>query len=421
MTDNVPPTTASLERKIDVLTRLAEVSTVLNSTLKLNMLLGTIMDTTADIVAAEAASVLLWDHNSRELRFAATTTDPSGQQLIGKLVPLEGSIAGMILRENRIIAVNDTLSPNGEPRYYHKVDEDTDFVTRSLIGVPMKSRNRLIGVLEAVNKRELPWTDDDRYYLSILASQAAVAIENAQLVAALRNANEELSQIDKLKSDFIAIASHELRTPLGVILGYASFLQDAQDTQVRGLASKVVNSALQLGSVIEDLTNLRYLEQKQVELQRTAVGLDVFLSEVIQDALSLAEAKGHRMVLASCPENVTLHIDRQRVGMALTNILNNAVRFTPDGGQIVLRAEQHGPSEVRIHVSDSGVGLSQSQMERIFDRFYQVEDHMTRVNGGLGIGLSIARGLIQAHGGRLWATSPGLGRGSTFTMALPLA
>ncbi len=108
------------------------------------------------------------------------------------------------------------------------------------------------------------------------------------------------------------------------------------------------------------------------------------------------------------------------MGMAITNILNNAVRFTPDAGRIILSVEIRG-SEVWISVNDNGVGLEPAQLEKIFERFYQVEDHMTRKQGGMGIGLSIAKALVQAHGGRIWATSPGLNLGTTFTLALPLA
>ncbi len=405
-----------LERRVQLLTRLAEISTVLNSTMKLKPLLNALMDSAAEIADSEAASVLLWDVNSNELRFAATSTDDiSGQQLIGKVVPLEGSIAGKVMRENRIITVDNTQDSQ---EHYDKVDKAISFETRSLIGVPMRAKNRVIGVLEAVNKHSLPWTKDDEHYLSILAAQAAVAIENAQLVAALQKANEELSQLDELKSDFIAIASHELRTPLGVILGYASFLQDTNDPEVNSLAGKVVNSATQLRRIIEDLTNLRYFEQGGADLEREKVSLEDFIRENLGEIRALAEAKGHRLLVKPPSSQVMLNIDRIRMNMALGNILNNAVRFTPEKGEIRVDAEQRG-REIWISVRDSGIGLSPADLERIFERFVQVEDHMTRQNGGLGIGLSIARALVQAHGGRLWATSPGVGQGSTFIIALP--
>jgi signal transduction histidine kinase len=409
---------AELERKVAILSRLAETSAVLNSTMRLKPLLGSIMDTAADIVDAEAASVLLWDYKKQELVFAATTTsDAYGQELIGKQVPLEGSIAGTVMRENRTVMVDKVRDTVG---HYSKIDEQISFQTRSVLGVPMRSRNRIIGVLEGVNKRQGAWTDDDGYYLSVLAAQAAVAIEGAQLVTQLQLANEELNQLDKLKSDFIAIASHELRTPLGVILGYASFLQDTVDPQVREHASKMVNSAMQLRRIIEDLTNLRYMEQSQLELNLEDVPLVEMLRDLVGELQSLAEAKRHELTIALPPFELRVRVDRIRIGMAIGNVLNNAIRFTPDGGRISVQVEQK-PREVWIMVSDTGIGLAKDQLERIFERFYQIEDHMTRINGGLGIGLSIARALVEAHGGRLWASSAGINQGSTFIIAVPTA
>ncbi|HVU12502.1 MAG TPA: GAF domain-containing sensor histidine kinase [Phototrophicaceae bacterium] len=409
---------ADLEHKVAILTRLSEINTVLSSTLKLKPLLNSIMEAAVEIVDSEAASVLLWDHKTNDLRFAATTTGAGGQALIGKPVPLEGSIAGTVLRENRPVSVDDVLK---DSRHYGGIDRATDFMTRSVLGVPMRSRNRVIGVLEAVNKRADHWTQDDLNYLTIVASQAAVAIESAQLVAALQKANEELNQLDKLKSDFIAIASHELRTPLGVILGYTSFLQETQDEEVRDLASKVVASALQLRRIIEDLTNLRYMEQNEGDLNREAVPLGEFLNDIVHDMLPLVEAKHHRLQYAPPPPEVKVSIDRIRMGMALTNVLNNALRFTPENGRIVVQTDLRGDHEVWVTVTDTGIGLARDQTERIFERFYQVEDHMTRKNGGMGIGLSIARAMVEAHGGRIWATSNGLNQGSTFTITMPLA
>lgn len=409
---------AALEQKVAVLTRLSEISTVLNSTLKVKPLLTSIMEAAGEILDAEAASVLLWDHKTNELRFAATTTGAGGQALIGKPVPLAGSIAGTILRENRAVAVDDVQQ---DTRHYPGIDQATDFHTRSILGVPMRSRDRIIGVLEAVNKRALPWTQDDLNHLAIIAAQAAVAIESAQLVTALQKANDELSQLDKLKSDFIAIASHELRTPLGVILGYTSFLQETNDSEVRELASKVVASALQLRRIIEDLTNLRYIEQNEATLHRETVPVADFLNEVIHDLVSLVEAKRHQLEYTAPDPQLMIRADRIRLGMALTNVLSNAIRFTPENGRISVRCEVRGDREVWIAISDTGIGLARENLERVFERFYQVEDHMTRHEGGLGIGLSIARAMVEAHGGRIWAVSPGLNQGATFTISLPLA
>jgi len=197
-------------------------------------------------------------------------------------------------------------------------------------------------------------------------------------------------------------------------------LQETDNDEVRELASKVVNSALQLRGIIEDLTNLRYMEQTNAEISRENVSLDAFIQENLRDIVSLVEARRHTLQYTPLSPDVQVSIDRMRLGMALTNVLNNALRFTPQGGRITVRAEKHGGREVWITVTDSGIGLTRDQFERIFERFYQVEDHMTRHEGGLGVGLSIAQAMVEAHGGRIWAASAGLNQGSTFTITLPL-
>lgn len=410
-----------LERKVEVLTRLLEVSNVLNSALlssspRIESLLTYIMDAAAAITGCEAASVLLWKHNTQELFFAATTSQSaSSRELIGKPIPLD-SIAGTIFRERRAVQVDNTAH---DPRHYKEVDQEIQFVTRSLLGVPMISKDRAIGVLEVVNKRQLPWTAEDTHNLTGLAGEAAVVIEVAQLLLALQKANAELSELDTLKNNFIAIASHELRTPLGVILGYASFLQeDTRNPAVIQHASKVMASALQLRRIIEDMVNLRYLKQNQSDLYFEQTDLADFLREMQRDIQPLTDAKGQQLSVQVTPQ-LRASIDRNRLSMALTNILNNAIAFTPEGGTITLIAAPHN-GEAWISVRDSGIGLAPDQLTRVFEEFYQVEDHMTRQHGGLGIGLSIARALVMAHGGRLWAESEGLGKGATFTLALPI-
>jgi signal transduction histidine kinase len=179
-------------------------------------------------------------------------------------------------------------------------------------------------------------------------------------------------------------------------------------------------SALQLRRIIEDMLNLRYLKQSEAELQRDNVEINWLIDDIRKDIETLAMANGHKLEIKPAPEGTRVFIDPTRMSMALTNLINNAVRFTTDPGKINIDCEVRNNNEVWIAVTDTGIGLEQDQLEKIFEEFYQVEDHMTRRHGGLGIGLSITRALVGAHGGRVWAASPGLGKGSTFTVALPL-
>lgn len=406
------------QRRSTTLRRLLEISLLLNSNQNIDSMLKEIMDAVCEITNAEASSILLYDRNADELHFAASNTPDTN---IGELstipVPMEGSIAGQIVRENRVMVIQDARR---DPRIYRPVDEQIGFRTLSLLGLPMQIKGVTVGVLEVVNKKDGQWTPEDSSAMQILASHAAVAIQNARQTDALRRAYNELDKLDKAKNDFIAIASHELRTPLGVIMGYASFLKDGTDGETGEFATQVLNSALHLRDLIENLTNLRYLQIGEMELISESVSLAHLLQMAHNEVQSLGAAKDQTMRLNLPPSDVEVHADRVKLTMAITNILNNAVKFTPPRGSVVVTVDVK-PKEAVITVADNGRGIDPDQLESIFDKFYQVEDHMTRRENGMGLGLSIARAIIDAHKGRLWATSPGVGQGASFHIALPLA
>jgi signal transduction histidine kinase len=405
-----------LRQLIVRLSRLVEVSVTLNSTLEPEPLLQFLIRSAADLLDSEAASILLFDEKTQRLYFAASTgADPA--ELRGIPVPLEGSIAGTIYRDDKPLIINEVAA---DPRHYRQVGEKIRFEARTLIGVPMRMRDRRIGVLEALNKRGGPFTESDLQTLSIIASQAAVAIHNANLVSALQKAYDELGKVEKLKSDFIAIASHELRTPLGVILGYAALLKEDADQATSEHAAAVLHSALRMRALIEDMTNMNMLRVGSAEMAISSQALQPILEAAYQEMRPLIEAKGQQVSRHVAPEQLQASVDAPKLTMALTNLLNNAMRFTPGGGTIELGLERHGP-EAWMRVSDNGVGLPADQLERVFDQFYQVEHHMTRRHEGMGLGLSIVRAVVRAHNGRVWAESAGRDQGATFTIALPLA
>ena len=405
-----------LRQLIVRLSRLVEVSVTLNSTLEPEPLLQFLIRSAADLLDSEAASILLFDEKTQRLYFAASTgADPIELRKIP--VPLEGSIAGTIYRDDSPLIINEVAA---DPRHYRQVGEKIRFEARTMIGVPMRMRDRRIGVLEALNKRGGPFTESDLQTLSIIASQAAVAIHNANLVSALQKAYDELGKVEKLKSDFIAIASHELRTPLGVILGYAAILKEDADQATSEHAAAVLNSALRMRALIEDMTNMNMMRVGSAELAVSQQALQPILQAAYEEMRPLIEAKGQQVSRHVAPEQLLANVDAPKMMMALTNLLNNAMRFTPGGGRIELGLERHG-AEAWLRVGDNGVGLPADQLERIFDQFYQVEHHMTRRHEGMGLGLSIVRAVVRAHSGRVWAESAGRDQGATFTIAVPLS
>jgi signal transduction histidine kinase len=359
---------------------------------------------------------MLVDKNTGELRFEAVSGSKR-EEIKHVTVPLEGSIAGWIVREGKPLLIADVRQ---DPRFYTQVDEAIDFETRSILGVPLQVRGQVIGVLEALNKTgDGIFTQDDIHTLSTLAAHATIAIENARLVTETQKAYEDLSELDQLKSEFVAIVSHELQTPLTVILGYASFLKKEATGTAGEQLDAVLSSALRLRSLINDMVNLRHIETGEAELELERLSLNKLTTAITTEFASLAEAKKQNVGIKLAPQSPMVDADRQKLRLVLANLLSNAIKFTPDGGRIRVEVETKG-NEAWVSVRDTGIGIPPREQERIFDRFYQVEPSLTRHFEGMGLGMSIAKGMVELHGGRIWVESV-VGMGSSFTFALPLA
>jgi len=406
----------SLQQRLSRLQRVVEVSLTLNSTLELEPLLDVIIETAQGITHTEGASILLLDTETGELRFRAATGQKR-QQLKPVTVPLDNSIAGYIVRTGMPLLIPDVSQ---EPRFGGQVDEAVGFKTRSILGVPLMVKERIIGVLEVVNKiGNAPFDEDDAYILTTVAAQAAIALENSRLITELQNAYEELNQLDQLKSEFIAVASHELRTPLSVILGYATFLQRDATGELRDQLDVVVRSALRLRSLIDDMINLRHIEAGQVELDLEPCDFVELVRSTGDEFQDLSQAKGQTFTIFTPDEPIPAILDQDKIRLALGNLISNAIKFSPEEGQIRIEIPPATNDDyVAVTVEDTGIGISERDQKRIFDRFYQAERAYSRRFEGMGLGLSIARSLVDIHGGTLDVTSE-IGKGSVFTIRLP--
>ncbi len=408
------PVSSDLRTMAEQMARLVEVSVTLNSTLNLDELLQFIIRTAAETIDCESVSILLHDEKRDRLVFAAATgSDP--KRLAETPVPLENSLAGTIFRENKIISISDVQE---DARHYLPVSENVHFQVKNLLGVPMRIKDKPTGVLEAVNKHGGEFEESDADILAVIASQAAVAIHNARLVKALQDANDELSTADQLKTNFLALASHELRTPLGVIIGYATFLQEESHGELSEHAKQVLNSAMQMRTLVDAMTNLDMLRSKEMVMHRLIIPIQQVLLSAYEGVRKLAEAKGQNIALDIPKTPIRVKCDPERLTSVFVNLLDNAVRFTPEGGRILMGATVR-TGAVLVWVQDTGIGIPPEEIKRIFKGFYQIEPHTTRKHDGMGIGLSIAKGLIDAHDGKIWAESPGPGKGSTFKVLLP--
>ncbi len=399
------------------LSRMVEISRALNSITNLDDLLSHIIKEAADLTQAEAASILLLDPRTHQLHFKASSNQiPS--QMAEIMVSLDDSIAGAILRANKPMYIQDVTR---DPRWNPQVGQVINFDTRQILGVPMRNVNQEpVGVLEALNKVDAAhFSVQDLETLAVLADIAGVAVEKARLFTELEQANATLSELDEVKSNFISIASHELRTPLAVIMGYVSFLREDADETVAEQFDTVLDAAVHLRGLIQDMANLSYVDAGQTTLLRQMVDLAALVREMELASDETAVAKNQTITLTLPAEPLTVVVDRSMIEVVLGNLLNNAVKFTPQNGRIAIIVERQG-REAWFRIQDTGCGIAEDQLERIFSRFYQVESPLARQHEGMGLGLSIAKELVELNHGRIWAESARQA-GSEFIVALPLA
>ena len=406
----------NLEGQQQQLLRLVELSVTLNSTLNLETLLQVITGTATELLDCEGASILLYDEKNHRLYFAAATgSDPA--KLAEIPVPMEGSLAGTIFGSNSPIIINNAEQ---DPRHFTQVSDHIKFKVKTLLGVPMPIKDRTVGVLEAINKRNGLFDDRDAIVLSVTAAHAAIAINNARLLRTTQLALEKVREANELKSNFLALASHELRTPLGIIIGYSTFLKEDAKGELSEHATQVLNAAGQMRSILDEMNNLAMLKSDEMKLKPQKIVMQDMLTYASEGIKEIASARDQTLTYEFPEEPLTVEVDIDKTALAFGNILNNAIRFSQPGSKITVGTNKQG-NQVLAWVQDQGIGIPPDKLQKIFEEFYQIEPPNTRHYGGLGIGLTIAKGLIEAQGGKIWAESQGLGSGATFKVLLPLA
>ena len=288
---------------------------------------------------------------------------------------------------------------------------------QSLIATPLKSKEAMLSALILTRQND-NFAPSDSDFLTVLSGQASIALENARLFTEIQKAYQELQMLDHMKSEFINLAAHELRTPLAILIGYATVLEEEVEPTIGEYISIITRNAMRLRALIEDLLNLKYLESGMATLAKDQLNLPEVITEAVQD-ISLAAQQKNLTIHLDIPADFPLMIaDRQKLDLIIMNLLDNALKFTPENGHITLKAQVKGAC-AKISVSDTGIGIPPEQLNRIFDRFYQVEDSLTRAYEGMGLGLSIVRGMVDVCGGEISVTSQE-GLGATFTFTVPL-
>jgi len=387
--------------RLDGYRRLIDIARDLASTLDLDILLSRIVHAAAEISGAEAASILLFDDTSRQLYFqVATNMDESTRR--GIIVPLEGSIAGWIVNNRQTVRITNA---HNDPRFFSNVEETTGFSTKSILGIPLVTKNKIVGVLEALNKPKGKFTDTDESMLLVLGAQAAVAIENARLFQ---------------QSDLISEFVHELRTPLSS-LSTATYLllrPEMSHEQRDQIINSIHSETMRLNALASSFLDLARLESGRVQFRKTNFSVaDLFYE--CKDVMSSKAMESNIQIRVESPEGQPLlNADRDKIKQVLLNILSNAIKYNRPNGTVMLHAEV-SEKEIALHIQDTGLGIPDESLPHLFQKFFRVREHESRV-AGTGLGLSICKQIVQGHGGRIEVKSK-IGVGTVFSVFLPYA
>ena len=411
------------EERTRVLEAVARATQLLNFRLHApDVLTSVVEETTRAFPAADGAVAWVADAPGRSLSVAAVFGVGVMTLHAGGTAPRPVSrlkSAGRAFRENRPVFTNveglDELA-EGEPvearAKARAAVANAD--VHALMAVPIHVGDQRLGVLEVMSFRRAAFTREDGATLALLAEQCAIALRNARLI-------EELQRSNRLKDDFLANLSHEVRTPLTGIVGWAEVLLDSSggDPTVRRALEAILGQADTLSRMLADLIDLSRIDNFGLELRRERVRL----SETVAAALdAVAPGAAKRGVTIRCHierDLPALEGDPARLKQVAWNLLANGVKFSPAGGTVDVTARRSGDGGIELVVADEGHGIEPEFLPHVFERFRQEETSSSRRYGGLGVGLSIARAIAEAHGGTIAAESEGREKGSRFRVTFP--
>jgi signal transduction histidine kinase len=388
----------AIDTRLEGYRRLVDIARDLASTLDLDALLNRIVTAASDLSEAEAASILLYDDAARQLYFQVTT-NLDQPTMRGLIVPLDGSIAGWIVTNRQPARIADVRE---DPRHFPITEKQTHVVTRSLLGVPLITKDKVVGVLEVINKKEGEFNMDDQELLQVLGAQAAVAIENTRLFQ---------------QSDLIAEFVHELRTPLASI-GTATYLllrPEMSQAQRQSTIQSIYNETLRLNTLASSFLDLARLESGRVQFILNCFNLAGLINECIVQ--QKADEHNIKLEVKIPPDFPPVEADRDKIKQVLLNLLSNAINYNCPNGFIKIIAKL-GEDDWTLSVRDSGTGIPQKALPYLFQKFYRVEASEGRATG-TGLGLSICKQIVSGHGGSIEVKSR-LGKGATFIIHIPI-
>jgi signal transduction histidine kinase len=378
--------------------RLIQISKGLASTLDQDVLLDRIVNAAADLSNASEASILLYDQSISRLYFQAAT---NASTMRGLTVPVGSSIAGWIITNREPIILNDVMQDN---RHFKPIEDTVHIKTTSLLGVPLITKDKIVGVLEAINKKKGEFTIEDQEILMILGSQAAIAIENTRLFQ---------------QSDLIAEFVHEIRTPLSSITTAAQLLQysDLPEDKHDHMAKVIQTESIRLSEMATSFLDLARLESGRSGFNFQSIAIAELLDECTDLMNTNIQNEGLNLYNEYSKSLPTIQGDYDKIKQAIINLLINAIKYNRPNGKIFLRAFKEN-SNLVIQVEDTGIGISKEHLANLGEKFFRVPGS-ENISTGTGLGLTVVKRILENHNGTILINSS-LGEGTVFSMAIPI-
>jgi signal transduction histidine kinase len=411
--------TRELARSVDELEGLRRVGEAVSSSLDPHEVLSTIVTHAVQLSGTEGGSIFEFHDEAEafEIRAAFGTSKELLAALRATRVGLRNTLVGRSALTHTPIAVPDIADVPADAH----LTELARHGWRSMLAVPLVREDRILGAFVVRRRTPGAFPQPIVELVETFASQSALAIQNARLFQELALKSQELEVASRHKSEFLASMSHELRTPLNAVIGFSDVLLDRLFGELNAKQEEYVRDIRESGrhllALLNDILDLSKVEagKMQLELARTS------LREALEDGVAMVSERAARESLSLnlvVEDDVDVVVaDSLRLKQVILNLLTNAVKFTPAGGRIDVSAEQVA-DEIRVTVTDSGVGIAESDQARIFEAFQQGRRDVSSSAEGTGLGLTLSRRIIELHGGRLWVDSR-LGHGSRFTFAIP--
>ena len=407
-----------LARRVEELEALREVGEAVSSSLDVDLVLSTIAMHAVTLSGTDGGSIMEYSERDRcfRVRSVYRTRPEVVEQLRSVRIDLDETLVGRAARERRPLVVPDLDLVDLDPHL--RILHDAGW--RSLVAVPMMREDQIVGSLIVRRRRPGDFTEENVDLLETFASQSALALLNAQLFQELKAQSAELELASRHKSEFLASMSHELRTPLNAILGFSEVLlermfgeiNDRQEEYLRDIHG----SGKHLLELLNEILDLSKVEAGRMELEYSSFDLPALLHGVVGMLRERAALHGITMDVEVGEDVDEVYADELRLKQVLINLVTNAVKFTGDGGSVVLGAVRDG-SEIHITVIDTGIGVPEADRERIFESFQQGGRGSSREEG-TGLGLTLSRRIVELLGGHMWLESE-VGHGSTFGFAIP--